>query len=155
MRPESQARGLGSAAHGPGVRAFVVALCSCLVVAGVVLLGIGTASGAVGGSKTKITTHQCTSATCPITLTIKGIVKVTPTGTVTFTIGHTDVGATGGGACAAYPMVPLRTATAIATCDAAGLSPGRVKITATYSGDSYFDPSTTTRTIRVTAAAGG
>jgi len=118
-------------------------------------VGSGAASGAVAGSKTKVTVKDCTTATCQITWTIKGVVKVMPTGTVSYFLGPSTIAATGGGACAAYPLVPLKAATASAVCSATGLSRGYNKISVSYSGDHYFDPSITTKTIKVAATPSG
>jgi hypothetical protein len=112
------------------------------------LIGAGRASGAVQGSKTKLTVKNCSTSSCLVTFTIKGVVKVVPTGTVSFTVGGSPVGASSG-TCSLYPLTPLKGSTASATCDATGLAAGRESVTANYSGDNNFDFQRTTRTIRV------
>jgi len=126
-------------------------LVASIVTAGIGLIGMGDASGAVQGSKMTIRATSCTTSSCQITATMTGVVKVTPTGTVDFSIGRSII-VTTGGTCLDVPMVGLGIARASATCDATGLSRGTHMITVTYSGDSYFDPSTTTKAIRVKTA---
>ena len=100
----------------------------------------------------RIATRNCTTASCLIFATMTGVVKVTPTGTVEVLLAGVPVAATGGGACGAQPSLPLATAKATATCDAQGLPQGMHKISVSYSGDPNFDPSQTTRSIRVKGA---
>jgi len=131
-------RQLGALAVG------ATAVCVCLG-------AVGTASGAVAGSKMRITTIDCTTASCQITVTMTGVVKVIPTGTVTFLLRGAVIGSTAG-PCADESMSPQGVAKANATCIAAGLPEGTHKISVNYSGDNYFDPSTTTKSIRVKPA---
>jgi hypothetical protein len=119
------------------------------LIGGSVGLAPGAASGAVAGSKATITVKDCTTTSCMVTFTIRAVVKVTPTGTVSFGTGGATVMAAGGGSCSDEPMVATKGVSAAATCDATDLPQGRHKITATYSGDDNLDPSTTTKAIRV------
>ncbi len=120
--------------------------------AGFVSLVAGNvASGAVAGSKVRISEAACTTSSCQITMTMTGVVKVTPTGTVDFLLGSSVIESTGG-PCVNESMTPKGVAKASATCTAAGLPPGSHRISVAYSGDNYFDPSTTTRSIMVKRA---
>jgi len=127
---------------------FVLGLAGGLTIASVPLVGSGTASAAVDGSKARITTRSCSSTTCQITLTIVGVVKETPTGQVDFLLAGSAVPSTDD-SCVAAPMIPINGSSARATCDASGLPQGRDRITASYSGDRNFDPSDTSKRIRV------
>jgi hypothetical protein len=146
IRPRVLYRGLRN-----GLFVSVLCLTSGLTVVSVPLVGSGTASGAVPGSKAKITTRDCSSTTCQITLTIKGIVKETPTGVVGFFLA----GATAplsGATCFDSPVILINGSSARATCVATGLPLGHHEITAKYSGDNNFDPSTTSKRIMVKSA---
>jgi hypothetical protein len=83
---------------------------------------------------------------------MKGIVKVSPTGTVSFLIGSVPVAGSGGDTCSVEPITAYRVASATATCDAVGLALGRHRITVSYSGDRDFNPSEVTKPIKVQAA---
>lgn len=139
-------------AHSLNLRSglFVLALCLTggLTVASASLVGSGTASAAVQGSKTRITTSNCSTATCQITLTIKGIVKETPTGQVNFLITGAGAPSTGD-SCLDSPMISINGSSARATCDATGLPAGHDDVRANYSGDTNFDPSSTSKRITV------
>ena len=110
--------------------------------------------GAVQGSKMRITAAGCTTAQCPITLTVKAVVAVTPTGTAEFLLGSTVLSGSGG-SCDAIAMAPKKQTWATATCDATGVPHGVQHVTVRYSGDDYLDPNTTSRAIRVKAASNG
>jgi hypothetical protein len=130
------------------VRMFVASL----VAASSLLASTAFASGAVSGSKTTIKAPNCSPTSCLITWTMKGIVKVSPTGTVSFLIGSVPVAGSGGDPCSVEAITPYRVASATATCDAVGLAVGRNRITVSYSGDNDFNPSDVTKPIRVHAA---
>jgi hypothetical protein len=125
-----------------------------LAAGSVAMVGTGRASAAVQPRKATITTKNCTTEGCLITLTVKAAVPVTPTGTVMFDSGGTAIAAAGGGECSDVPMVPRTMTSASATCDATGLTQGRDKVTATYSGDSNVDLTNASKTIRVKGVKG-
>ena len=89
---------------------LVRTLVASLVAASSLLASTALASGAVSGSKTTIKAPNCTPASCLITWTMKGIVKVSPTGTVSFLIGSVPVVESGGDACSVEPITPYRVA---------------------------------------------
>jgi hypothetical protein len=126
----------------------VCALSVSLTAVSGVLIETGRASAAVGGSKAKISVKDCSTTSCLITFTIKGVVKAIPTGTVNFLVGGSPV-TTSAGACSLYPVTPLKGFTSSTTCDATNLPAGRDSVTAIYSGDSDFNPQDTTKKVRV------
>jgi Bacterial Ig-like domain (group 3) len=140
-----------SARFGPLLVVCVLSVVALTAAAGP-LFETGSASAAVSGSKTKIAVKDCSTASCLITFTIKGVVKAMPTGTVNFLVGGSPVG-TSSGACSLYPVTPLKGYTASATCNASSLPAGRVAVTVDYSGDSDFNPQDTTKKVRVQPAA--